>query len=248
MPTPSTSTIPESSTSDRAPVITYPEFLTSQSQEAKAPLITTSNLLTTLQITSFLSAVLVGTSKFILNPMLDSLTSARVDLHSDVHAHLNKLLEALEKSVSVVPDAKPRKSQLLEEEELDDEDPTECFHIDASTQTSYPIIPSKNDAPKPPPSEVQATRLEGITKSLNDIRDGLKGQTEDLGDIKMLVDVFRDDLDALTYKVPAELEMYGTATTRKNEPEDETTKVRDSIRRIKGMLLTTRSFPANPMR
>lgn len=64
----------------------------------------------------------------------------------------------------------------------------------------------------------------------------------------MLVDVFRDDLDALTYKVPAGLELYGTSASRKNEPEDETKKVRDSIRRIKGMLLTTRSFPANTLR
>lgn len=177
--------------------------------------------------------------------MLERLTSARVELHDDVHTHLDKLLEALEKSVSVIPEVQSKKSQQPEDE---DEDPTECFHIDASTQTSYPIIPSKNDPSNSPPSEVQATRLQGITKSLNDIRDGLTSQTEDLGDIKMLVDVFRDDLDALTYKVPAELELYGTATSRKKEPEDETKKVRDSIRRIKGMLLTTRSFPSHPMR
>merc|ERR1712000_242112 len=189
------STTPTSATldsvNDRAPIITYPEFLTSQTEDAKAPLITT------LQITSFLSAVLVGTSKFLLTPMLERLTSARVELHDDVHTRLDKLLGALEKGVSVVPEVKSKKLQMEEE----DEDPTECFHIDAATQTTSYLPTSSSDMPEAPPSEVQATRLAGITKSLGDIRDGLTSQTEDLGDIKMLVDMFRDDLDALTYKV-----------------------------------------------
>merc|ERR1712000_570720 len=141
------------------PVVTYPEFLATPSQPP--PLVTTARLLATLQITTLVSTLVVGTSKFVLSPMLESLTASRVELHDDVSGQLDKMLTLLEGTVSTV-----------------------------STTT------------KASPSEIQATRLQGFTKSLGEIKEGLRSQSDDISDIKTLVDVFRDDLDALTYKSP----------------------------------------------
>ena len=123
------------------------------------------------------------------------------------------------------------------------------FHRDVGTQTFLPV-PSAASAPKLPPAEVQATRLESLTRSLSDIKDGLRSQSDSLSDVKTLIDVFGDDLDALTYRSPAELPGYDMFRTgpKKGEADDEMRKVRDSIRRIKGALLSTRSFPTSVSR
>jgi hypothetical protein len=55
--------------------------------------------------------------------------------------------------------------------------------------------------------------------------------------------VLRDDLDNLTITGQSTMgsyDLYGR--TRKNEPDDEIRKVRDNIRRVKGVLLSTRNF------
>jgi hypothetical protein len=45
---------------------------------------------------------------------------------------------------------------------------------------------------------------------------------------------------------PGSYTMMSTmAGASKNEPDDEVRKARDNIRRIKGVLLSTRSFPAS---
>ena len=122
------------------------------------------------------------------------------------------------------------------------------FHRDVGTQTFLPV-PSAASAPKLPPAETQATRLDSLTRSLSDIKDGLRAQSEGLSDVKTLIDVFGDDLDALTYRSAAELPGYDMLRTgTKGEPDDEMRKVRDSIRRIKGTLLSTRSFPTSMSR
>ncbi|KAG9251773.1 uncharacterized protein F5Z01DRAFT_265940 [Emericellopsis atlantica] len=218
------------------PVVTYPEFLTTPSQPP--PLVTTARLLTTLQITTLVSTLVVGTSKFVLGPMLESLTASRVELHDDVSGQLDKMLSLLEGTVSTVPTTAKPKTDADE----DEDDPSEMFHRDVGTQTFLPIA-SSTTTTKASPSEIQATRLQGFTKSLGEIKEGLRSQSDDLSDIKTLVDVFRDDLDALTYKSPVEMDFY--SGKKKAEPDDETKKVRDNIRRIKGALLSTRSFPTS---
>ncbi|KAL3963766.1 hypothetical protein ACCO45_000770 [Purpureocillium lilacinum] len=68
-----------------------------------------------------------------------------------------------------------------------------------------------------------------------------------MDEIRTLLDVFRDDLDGMTYGGQTQFvggyDMYGTA--KKSEPEDEIRKVRDNIRRVKGVLLSTRNFPGS---
>lgn len=131
-----------------------------------------------------------------------------------------------------------------DDEDEEDEDPTEMFHRDVGTQTVFDI-PSKTEAPQEAPSESQASRLEKLTRSLTEIKDGLRSQSDDLGDVKTVIDVFRDDLDTVTYRSPEIIGYDYSRSKKTNEPEDEMRKVRDSIRRVKGVLLSTRSFPAS---
>ncbi|KAL6866374.1 hypothetical protein ACO1O0_002482 [Amphichorda felina] len=252
-PTPSPESSPESSlpspSSDRAPIVTYPEFLANPTPTSSPPLVTTARLLTALQLSAGLSALLIGTSKLVLSPMLEHLTASREELHSTTASRLNDMVSLLEKSVSVVPPPPGRKKHgALSDDDSDAGDPTEMFHRDVGTQTFLPV-PSAASAPKLPPAETQATRLDSLTRSLSDIKDGLRAQSEGLSDVKTLIDVFGDDLDALTYRSAAELPGYDMLRTgTKGEPDDEIRKVRDSIRRIKGTLLSTRSFPTSMSR
>jgi hypothetical protein len=89
----------------------------------------------------------------------------------------------------------------------------------------------------------QADRLAGLTKTLSGLKDEFRSESEGMDGIKTLVDVLRDDLDSLTYtgQSASTYDLYGRS--RKPEPEDEIRKVRDNIRRVKGVLLSTRNFP-----
>jgi hypothetical protein len=95
------------------------------------------------------------------------------------------------------------------------------------------------------PSVDQARRLKELAASVKEVTEGLDGQNEELAEVKTLLDVFREDLDKLCY--PAHdfvggYSLYGSAN--RNEPDDEIKKARENIRRVKGVLLSARSFPA----
>jgi hypothetical protein len=57
--------------------------------------------------------------------------------------------------------------------------------------------------------------------------------------------VFKDELDELSYSVNdfvGSSSLYGYG--RSSEPDDEIKKAKENIRRVKGVLLSARSFPA----
>ncbi|KAL6821198.1 peroxisomal membrane anchor protein conserved region domain-containing protein [Trichoderma sp. SZMC 28015] len=228
--------------SDRPPVVTYPEFLTKP--QRTPPLVTTDGLLNTLYAFGGLSALLYGASKFAVEPMVEKLTNARIDLHETTANRLDSILTQLENTVSVVPSYKS--SANTASEATESEDPSEMFHRDVGTQTSFPNSPSSS-TPKgkdEAQSKVQADRLSKLAKSLKGLTDDFKKQSNESQDIKVLLDVFRDDLDNMTYGHHAEL--FGNFDKRKKkDSEDEIRKVRDNIRRIKGVLLSARTFPTS---
>ncbi|KAK0639244.1 peroxisomal membrane anchor protein conserved region-domain-containing protein [Cercophora newfieldiana] len=238
---------------DRPPIITYPEFLTKPVRPP--PLMTVNGFLNTLYAFGGFSTLLYGTSKFVLEPMVGSLTEARVSFHETAKDDLTKLVEKLETVVSEIPPS-AKAANHTDEHHDDDakstyEDPTELFHRDIGVQTSLPPSPAVSDyetSPPEPASHQQARRLTELVASVKTISDGLVGQTEDLGDVKSLLDVFREELDQLS-SVHAGLDygsgfsMYGSAS--RNEPDDEIKKAKENIRRVKGVLLSTRSFPAS---
>lgn len=232
--------------SDRAPVVTYPEFLTKQPAPSP-PLVTTARLLTALQAAVGVSALVAGSSRYIFTPMLEQLTASRHELHADTSTRLSDIVSLLEKTVSVVPATTTAHPHEPAAEDASDSDPSELFHRDMGTQTLLPV-PSVADAPRPPAHDAHATRLSGLSRSLADIARGIRSQSDGLTDTKSLVDVLRDDLDALTYRNPLGGSPMDFSAPNgiggKPDDHDEIRKVRDNIRRVKGVLLTTRSFPS----
>ncbi|KAK1248061.1 hypothetical protein MKX07_000949 [Trichoderma sp. CBMAI-0711] len=228
---------------DRPPVVTYPEFLTKP--QRPPPLVTKNGLLSTLYAFGGLSALIYGTTKFAVEPMVEKQTSARIELHETAASKLDAIVARLENTVSVVPSYKSASGTSASD--ASEDDPSEMFHRDVGTQTSLPTSPStaslqEKDGAQ---SRIQEERLSKLAKSLKGLTDDFTSQSNDSQDIKVLLDVFRDDLDTMTYGHHAEL--FGGFDKRKKKPgsEDEIRKVRDNIRRIKGVLLSARTFPTS---
>ncbi|TFA97581.1 hypothetical protein CCMA1212_010683 [Trichoderma ghanense] len=230
---------------DRPPVVTYPEFLTKP--QRPPPLVTKNGLLNTLYAFGGLSALVYGTTKFAVEPMVEKQTSARIELHETAANKLDAIVAQLENTVSVVPSYKAAPGANAADN-ANEEDPSEMFHRDVGTQTSFSTSPSTSslqDKEEAAQSKLQDERLSKFAKSLKGLTDDFKSQSNDSQDIKVLLDVFRDDLDTMTYGHHAE--MFGGFDKRKKKPdsEDEIRKVRDNIRRIKGVLLSARTFPTS---
>lgn len=138
------------------------------------------------------------------------------------------------------------------------DDPSELFHRDVGVQTSAPPSPrpfastslttTTTTSPNPTtnPTTHQASRLAQLASSVRVLALDQIQLTESLEATKGELDSFSSDLHKLTYPVESfgggSSYLYGTAT--KNEPDDEIKRVKTSIRGVKGMLLSTRSFPA----
>ncbi|KAG5970079.1 hypothetical protein E4U58_000780 [Claviceps cyperi] len=243
---------------DRPPIVTYPEFLIRP--DRSPPLVTKEGILSTLYGFAGLSTLLYGTSKFFIAPMVETTTDARSQLYHATAQKLDSLVAQLEKTVSVLPSTattRPASSQHDDAPEgsSDDEDPTEMFHRDIGTQTSSFLEKITSavaaegrslSSPIGSTTDGQADRLTGLTKSLAVLRDQLRAQGKSFQDVKTVLDVFRDSLDGMTHDsgpFVGGYDIYGS--TKKKEPEDEIRKVRDNIRRLKGLLLSTRTFPVS---
>ncbi|KAK0385574.1 hypothetical protein NLU13_6752 [Sarocladium strictum] len=244
------------STTDRPPIVTYPEFLTQPAQPP--PLVTTTALVTTLSTFAGLATLLHGTSRYLIQPMHESLTEARLDFHATASQRLDALVSRLEEAVSVVPPLSFGKRSAAAGDDTDSEadDPTEMFHRDISTQTANleELAPAASTTPAPSPSEAQATRLQELVSSLQPVNESFRTQSTDFDDIGTLIDVFRDDLQAMGGKSSQSIYGLGSGSAyggysyqlgSLKEPDDEIKKARDGIRRIKGLLLSTRNFPAS---
>ncbi|KAL7921581.1 peroxisomal membrane anchor domain-containing protein, variant 1 [Trichoderma austrokoningii] len=248
-PTPPAAPAPPASIlagSDRPPVVTYPEFLTKPQNEP--PLVTTNGLLNTLYAFGGLSTLLYGASKFAVEPMVEKQTSARLDLHETTSKKLDSILAQLESTVSVVPSynksgANNNATTSPEDEDVDD--PSEMFHRDIGTQTASPIASSSKSKDEAR-STLQADRLSKLAKSLTGLTNDYKKQSTDSDSVKTFLDAFRDELDTMTYGNQTEIfGAYDIHKKKKKESEDEIRKVRDNIRRIKGVLLSARTFPTS---
>ncbi|KAH7311729.1 hypothetical protein B0I35DRAFT_481669 [Stachybotrys elegans] len=238
---------PDATLTDRPPIVTYPEFLSKP--QSTPPLVTTSRLLGVLNAFAAVSAAIYGTSKFVVTPMVESLTEAREDLHDTTARKLDALVAKLEQTVSEIPPRKQNQADAAPEASAD-EDPAEMFHRDIGTQTSVTPPPKIGGLNFKSESERQINRILTLTTSVRQLKDGCRMQSEDAQEIKTTLDVFRDELDALAYSRHSEFvggyDMF--YNRNRKEPEDEIRKVRDNIRRVKGVLLSARSFPSSTAR
>jgi len=230
--------------------------------------VTVNGFLNTLYAFGGISALIYGTSKYVLEPMVKSLSEARIDLHDTANQNLTKLVEKLEGTVSELPPAlkKPQPDLILQADADTDavseyDDPTELFHRDIGVQTSVPPSPvvaaantaaanasTGTGAPSPlteKPTVQQARKLTQLVASVKEVSDGLVGQTEDFGELKTALDALSTELDDMAAQSSAEFSggfsLYGSAS--RLEPDDEIKKAKENIRRVKGVLLSTRNFP-----
>ena len=126
---------------DVPPIITYPEFLLRP--EKPPPLVTFRRLAYATYGFAALTALTYGASRYLVQPMLESLTSARHELADTALQNLDKFNSKLESNVSHVSYLSSSGSLKVETggsndddgTESVDSDPTELFHRDVATQT-----------------------------------------------------------------------------------------------------------------
>ncbi|ETN43194.1 uncharacterized protein HMPREF1541_02353 [Cyphellophora europaea CBS 101466] len=160
---------------DVAPVITYPEFLLKP--QKPPPLVTVDRLVTATYIVAGVSALTWGASRYLVAPMLESLTSARRDLASSTLTSLHTLNTKLESTVShvpYIPSLHAHKEPFDDTASItsSDSDPTELFHRDYGTQTSPPKSRSSSLSSTSSPlsaSASQTARLFSLHTSLSSL-------------------------------------------------------------------------------
>ncbi|KAI1139799.1 peroxisomal membrane anchor protein conserved region-domain-containing protein [Hypoxylon sp. FL0543] len=240
-----------SSTSDAAPIITYPEFLTTSPKPP--PLMTPSRLANILAVSGSIWTVLYGTARYVVNPMVETLNDSRADYYAHVSEKLEQLVEKLEDAVSEVPYKNGKLLRSKQEESVygDDEstfsDPTELFHRDIGTQTSPLMLAedARSGSPADKPIDAQARRLSALRASLREMNDMHIHRAENAAELNGLLREVRDEVDKLGAPPLADFSSFhgGLSYGRSSEPNDEVKKTKDAIRSVKGMFLSARSFP-----
>lgn len=146
-------------------------------------------------------------------------------------------------------------------------DPTELFHRDFGTQTTPPssstppssLLESGTRSPTAATTENesiidrQASRLKAIRAHVADLNDMYARRSAVTAELSASVRAIRDDVDNLALP-PAGAFAYSTSdylgggggggsTRGPNGSDEEFRRTKDAIRSVKGMFLSTRSFP-----
>lgn len=248
---PTASPVSTSSSGDAPPIITYPEFLTHSPRPA--PLLTPTLLLNILTVSGTAWTLLYGAARFLVKPMTEDLAESRSDYYAHVNTKLSVLVEKLEGAVSEVPykNGKPLKSEVDSEDDNSSyDDPTELFHRDVGTQTSpqaTPVLPASESEEKAVDKETR--QLGRLASSLKELTDMYTKRAENVSELTSTLHEVRDNIDKLAYPpMPDYSSMYGGTGFgmggRAQEPDDEYKKTIDAIRSVKGVFLSSRSFPA----
>lgn len=223
---------------DVPPIITYPEFLIHSKKPP--PLITARSLLTTLYVASGVAATIYGTSKYIVEPMIESLTAARHSLSESASSHLETLNSKLESAVSKIPAGSHPPDEDGSDVESIDSDPARFFNRSTATQTSPHLSRSMSsassvDVQPASPNQLQEDIVMEIYKKLADIQP-----MDATSLVKPSISDLRKYLDSLPH-VNATL---NGKLWEKPKP-DEYTKLKAEIRGVKGVLLSARNFPSS---
>ena len=220
-----------------------------------------NGFLNTLKAFGAVSALIYGTSKYVLEPMANSLTEARIDLHDSANQILGKLVEKLESTVSEIPETrKPdAQGQADRQDDGDDDDssyddPSELFHRDIGVQTETPS-PSNSaltggaSGEPAEPSRKAADRLAELVASVKAVKETYAQETQALDQTRTILDEFGQELSAVAQPQNDYIFRYGMQGSITNgEADDEIKKAKENIRRVKGVLLSTRNFPTSVAR
>ena len=225
---------------DLPPIITYPEFLLESRKPP--PLITTDRLLTALYLASGAAATMYGLNNYVVEPMVESLGSARHSFFKNASSNIDKLNDKLKGTVSKVPDG------VNDEEERDAEDsgsvssdPARFFSRTIATQTSPRLSRSASSASF---SEGPSSAIVNHTSHLSRIHELLSDLNHEEHKVS---DPVKDNVQALTEYLK-NLSYWGRngRTGAANEPIlDGVARVKAEIKNVKGSLLSARNFPAS---
>ena len=228
---------------DAPPIITYPEFLLRP--QRPPPLITTDRLLKALYLASGTAAAMYGLNEYVLQPMSESMTTARHSLYGTAMSNIEDLNEKLKAVVSKIPDDVGN-DRALDELDIDSvsSDAAHYFSHTKATQTTPQLSRSGSSSSLTkngvePPSQVHASNLSKLQSLLEEVTPGSDDPSEEVA----------NSIDGLTEYFKA-LPLWGkTGQTGPtplagagNEP-DGVTQVKNEIKSIKGALLSARNFP-----
>ncbi|KEF57860.1 uncharacterized protein A1O9_05781 [Exophiala aquamarina CBS 119918] len=249
-----------SSKRDIPPIITYPEFLLKP--QKPPPLVTLDRLRNAAYVLAGISALTYGASKYLVEPMLQTLTEARHELAEGTQEDLEKLNSKLESVVSHVPyiassAALQRQKEQGNDDDLEsiDSDPTELFHRDIATQTSPKRSRSNSSSNFSPdksasdPTAQQTTRLKNLHADLSSLlsstnthfsQDRLKERvTEFQGVLNKMDSSFNPFTVDYTLNYPDD----SLKNKQSNTKDNEIAKFKAEIRSLKGAFLSSRNFP-----
>ena len=86
----------------------------------------------------------------------------------------------------------------------------------------------------------QAQKLSALSRKLGDLREGLDAQAENTQDAMAVADALKEKL-----REASVARSYANLGWSQPEPDDEVKKVKENIRRLKGVFLSTRNFPVS---
>jgi len=256
----------QTSSIDMPPIITYPEFLLHANKPP--PLITTSFLLNTAYFASGLAASMWGFSKYIVEPMQASLAESRHEFFEHASSQLTNLNTRLTGAVSTVPSSRPKNAHKSDHaadnlsEKSDDSDPTELFHHDIGTQTSPALLSRRASVASSSSSQSstdlpaqQEDRLRSISSHLKDLQSLSRQSTDASAQTNTQLAELNSYLSDLRYSSQhtsankyaggwaALSGLGGLGGGVPTETEDEIDRFMKDIKAVKGVLLSTRSFP-----
>ena len=201
-------------------------------------------------------------SKYIIEPMLQTLTDARHELAETTIHDLEQLNTKLEGTVSHVPyiaSSAARRQQEQEDETASlDSDPTELFHRDIATQTTPSLSRSSSTVSLSKhtldPTIIQADRISNLTYSLRTLVQSLDHSSDyeqylqkTVGDFQKKIDYLESSYSQLKNDYYGSSSIYGSggsdAKKTAGNKESEAQKFKQEIRSLKGAFLSSRNFP-----
>lgn len=243
---------------DLPPIITYPEFLVKP--QKPPPLITIDRLVNAGYAIAGVSALTWAANKYIVQPMLETLTEARHDLAGQALEDVDKFNTKLEGMVSHVPYiASSAVKKALADHDHDevasiDSDPTELFHRDIATQTSPGLSRSSSEVSLSrhtlDPTISQAERLSGLSYSLRSLVNDLDHRSNNEKYFQKTIEDFQQKLE--TYESSYDMlrgDYMGSSSNsdlQKLTSTQEAKKFKQEIRALKGAFLSSRNFPSAP--
>lgn len=232
-----------------APVITYPDFL--YHTQRPSPPLNVRNLLSAAYMVTGAAATLVCTTKYLVEPMRESLDFARHAFLDNTKENIKNLNGKLEQNVSLVPTKAGDGVEYGEpDQDMSEDDAARYFSKTRATQTSPRV--SRSSSPRPPnliaqEGDTQASttfnleRLQNTLQSIEEDADGSRSLQTNLEDL-------RTYLSKLPHFSNPTLAGHASSSWKESANDDVASKLRGEVKSLKGVLLNARNFPSASVR